>query len=96
MKLEELILKGKRNKKNREELMRLAHLDRDSFKKELSKIKETQIILFEEGYYKPNTEEEYDAFIKKCNTEIKNIQHLVELATKEKKNIGSEVKWNGR
>lgn len=92
MKLEELILKGKRNKKNREELMRLARLDRDSFKKELSKIKETQIILFEEGYYKPNTEEEYDAFIKKCNTEIKNIQHLVELATKEKKNIGSEVK----
>lgn len=92
MKLEELILKGKRNKKNREELMRLARLDRDSFKKELSKIKETQIILFEDGYYKPNTEEEYDAFIKKCNTEIKNIQHLVELATKEKKNIGSEVK----
>lgn len=92
MKLEELILKGKRNKKNREELMRLARLDRDSFKKELSKIKETQIILFEDGYYKPNTEEEYDAFIKKCNTEIKNIQHLVVLATKEKKNIGSEVK----
>ena len=83
MSLEQCILKGKNNKKTREQLMLEANLDRDSFKKELARIKETKIVLFDNGYYMPNTIEEYENFKRKCKQEILNIKKLFYLAKKE-------------
>ena len=83
MSLEQCILKGKKNRKTREQLMFEANLDRDSFKKELATIKETKIVLFDNGYYMPNTEEEYELFKQKCKKEIANIKKLFYLAEKE-------------
>lgn len=83
MKLEDCILKGKRNKRTREQLMFEAKIDRDTFKKELAKLKENKIVLFDDGYYIPNTIEDYEAFKEKCLKEISNIKKLVKLANKE-------------
>ena len=74
MRLEDCILKGKENKRTREQLMYVTNLDRDNFKRELAKIKRTKIVLFDNGYYKPNTLEDYKLFEEKCLKEISNLK----------------------
>ena len=44
---------GNKHKKSRKELMLELEIDEDTFKKDLAKIKEKNIVLFDEGYYRP-------------------------------------------
>ncbi len=65
-------------------MYKLKILDIKEFKKELAKLKEEYIILFEsDGYYRPNTEKEYLDFICKQIDTIKALNKTIEIAKKE-------------
>ena len=86
---------GKENRITRDSLMYKSKIiDLKIFKEELAKIKKKNIILFiNDGYYRPNTLEEYDEFINKINSNIKELQTTLEIANKERKEL--EKKTNG-
>ncbi len=87
----EIIPKGKENKINRQELMKNARInDEQQFKSELAEIKKKYIVLYDEGYYRPKTKEEYENFIRKCNTRKNEAQILIELAKNEMEGLNDE------
>ncbi len=87
----ELIPIGKENKISRDSLMYKAKITNiDIFKTELAELKTKHIILFEDGYYRPNTKEEYKNFINKCNTKKTETQELIKIAKREMEEIQDE------
>lgn len=69
-------------------MYKLKIFDIKEFKKQLSKLKEEYIILFEDnGYYRPNTKKEYLNFICKQTDTIKALDKTIEIAKKEMKLI---------
>lgn len=92
MKLIEVLPIGKENKKTRNVLMKESNIkDIEEFKKQLADIKKNYIVIFDDGYYLPANEDEYDNFINKTNEQIKYYTKLKEMANKEMedKNIGT-------
>lgn len=84
----ELIPIGKENKVSRDSLMYKAKITNiDKFKTELAELKTKNIILFEDGYYRPNTKEEYENFINKCNIKKTETQELIKIAKKEMEDL---------
>jgi len=83
------IPEGKENRITRDSLMyKLKIFNVSQFKKELSKLKEKYIILFEnDGYYRPNTEKEYLDFISKQIEAVRAINKIIEIAKKEMKEV---------
>lgn len=91
MKLIEILPIGKENKKTRNVLMKESNIkDVEEFKKQLAEIKKQYIVIFDDGYYLPSNENEYNNFINKTNEQIKYYTKLKEMANKEmeEKNIG--------
>ena len=83
MKIENVPI-GKKNRLNRKDLMKIAHISsEDAFRKELAELKEKYIILFDEGYYRPSTRQEYEDFINKCNEKRTEMYELIVLAKRE-------------
>lgn len=90
MKLIEILPIGKENKKTRSVLMKESNIkDVEEFKKQLAEIKKQYIVIFDDGYYLPSNENEYNNFINKTNEQIKYYTKLKEMANKEmeEKNI---------
>lgn len=81
-----LIPLGKENRLDRKTLMQKMNIfDVKIFKKEISKLKEENIILFEEdGYFRPNTEEDYNNFIEKEKEIIKSVEKTIKIAEDER------------
>lgn len=75
---------GRKYRQTREQLMSKAKItDVREFKKELAKLKEKYIIIFDEGYYLPSSKEEYLDIIKKLNNQAYDISKIINLAYKE-------------
>ena len=76
--------KGKENRKTKQQLMYKAKIFNETqFKKELSELKQNNIIIFEkDGYYIPNKKEEVECFINKINNQNKEITKILNLAYK--------------
>lgn len=90
MKLIEVLPIGKENKKTRNVLMKELNIrDVEEFKKQLADIKKQYIVIFDDGYYLPASQDEYDNFINKTNEQIKYYTKLKQMANKEmeEKNI---------
>lgn len=90
MKLIEVLPIGKENKKTRNVLMKESKIkDVEEFKKQLAEIKKQYIVIFDDGYYLPSNENEYNNFINKTNEQIKYYTKLKQMANKEmeEKNI---------
>lgn len=80
----DVIPTGKENKVNKQTLMYKAKIsNEDKFKDELAELKQNYIILFDDGYYRPNTKEDYENFIEKCCIRKNETQNLIEMAKKE-------------
>lgn len=90
MKLIEVLPIGKENKKTRNVLMKELNIrDVEEFKKQLADIKKQYIVIFDDGYYLPASQDEYDNFMNKTNEQIEYYTKLKEMANKEmeEKNI---------
>ena len=90
MKLIEVLPIGKENKKTRNVLMKESKIkDVEEFKKQLADIKKQYIVIFDDGYYLPASQDEYDNFMNKTNEQIKYYTKLKQMANKEmeEKNI---------
>lgn len=90
MKLIEVLPIGKENKKTRNVLMKELNIrDVEEFKKQLADIKKQYIVIFDDGYYLPASQDEYDNFMNKTNEQIKYYTKLKQMANKEmeEKNI---------
>lgn len=84
----DIIPKGKENRKSKRVLMCKAGIVLDTkFQDEMARLKKKHIILFDDGYYRPKTKEEYEEFIKKCSTRKDEVLWLIELAKKEMEEI---------
>lgn len=84
MNLIEAIPIGKKHKMNRQQLMYEAKITKvEAFKRELAKLRDEYIIIFDEGYYLPSSEEEYLEFIKKLNGQAYDITKTIDLAYKK-------------
>lgn len=84
MNLIEVIPIGKKYKMNRQQLMHEAKITSiEVFKKELSKLREEYIIIFDDGYYLPASREEYLEFIKKLNGQTYDTTKTIDLAYKK-------------
>lgn len=80
----EMIPIGKENKITRGILMNKLKLNNvEELKKQLAELKQEYIILYDEGYYRPKTKEDYENFINKCNEQTANMKNLIELANRE-------------
>lgn len=80
----EMIPIGKENKITRGILMNKLKLNNvEELKKQLAELKQEYIILYDEGYYRPNTKEDYEKFIEKCNEQVNNSEKLIKLAKTE-------------
>lgn len=80
----EMIPTGQENKITRENLMEKSNINSiNEFKKEIEELKQNYIILYEEGYYRPSSKDEYEEVIKKCNLKTNNMQRIIEIAKKE-------------
>lgn len=67
-------------------MYKLKIFDVREFKKELAKLKEEHIILFEnDGYYRPTTGKEYLDFISKQIDIIKSLNKTIAIAKEEMK-----------
>lgn len=88
-----LIPLGKENRLDRKTLMQKMNIfDVKIFKKEISKLKEDNIILFEEnGYYRPSTEEDYNNFIEKEKEIIKSVEKTIKIAEDERGKLNEYV-----
>ena len=78
---------GNKHKKSRKELMLELEIDEDTFKKDLAKIKEKNIVLFDEGYYRPTEIKEYDSLINKLKNIEGNPKKSIKLALKEREEL---------
>lgn len=87
MSLDNYILKGKNNRKTREQLMLETKTDKQTFRQELAHLKKTKIVLFDDGYYKPNTKQEYEEFKEKCRREMSSLERLYCLASEEEEKL---------
>ena len=90
MKLIEVLPIGKENKKTRNVLMKELNIrDVEEFKKQLADIKNQYIVIFDDGYYLPASQDEYDNFMNKTNEQIEYYTKLKQMANKEmeEKNI---------
>lgn len=88
MDLFNVIPKGKENKETRETLMYKSHIsDVKVFKKKLAELREEHIIAFDNGYYIPETKEEYMEFIMKQNKQLINTQKIMKLAYEKMKEM---------
>ena len=87
MSLDDYILKGKNNRKTREQLMLETKIDKQTFREELAHLKKTKIVLFDDGYYKPNTIQDYEDFKDKCKREINYLKRLYYLASEEEEEL---------
>lgn len=90
MKLIEVLPIGKENKKTRNVLMKELNIrDVEEFKKQLADIKKQYIVIFDDGYYLPASQDEYDNFMNKTNEQIEYYTKLKQMANKEmeEKNI---------
>ena len=90
MKLIEVLPIGKENKKTRNVLMKELNIrDIEEFKKQLADIKKQYIVIFDDGYYLPASQDEYDNFMNKTNEQIEYYTKLKQMANKEmeEKNI---------
>lgn len=87
----EIIPKGKENKLKRKDLMLIANIkDEEIFKKELSELKKNYIVLFDDGYYRPSTEQDYREFMDKCNEKRTEMYELIVLAKKEMEGLNND------
>ena len=81
MNLLEAIPRGKENRLSRKELMRRAEIHEiENFRQELKELRKKYIIEFDDGYYIPNTSEEYDEIILKFENNMKKIKNNIRLA----------------
>lgn len=65
-------------------MYKLKIFDVKVFKKELSKLKENYIILFEnDGYYRPSSQQEYMDFIEKQKETVNAIKKTIKIAEME-------------
>ena len=90
MKLIEVLPIGKENKKTRNVLMKELNIrDVKENKKQLADIKKQYIVIFDDGYYLPASQDEYDNFMNKTNEQIKYYTKLKQMENKEmeEKNI---------
>lgn len=77
----EMIPIGKENKISREELMSILKINSiNEFKKVIEELKQDNIILFEDGYYRPDKKEEYEEVIEKCKLKTDNMKKIIKLA----------------
>lgn len=78
---------GNKHKKSRKELMSELKIDEDTFKKDLAKIKEKNIVLFDGGYYRPTEIKEYDSLINKLKNIEGNAKKSIKIALKEREKL---------
>ena len=84
MNLIEAIPTGKEHKMTRQQLMYKAKItNTEVFKKELAKLRDEYIIIFDDGYYLPASKEEYLEFIEKLNGQAYDITKTIDLAYKK-------------
>ncbi len=88
MNLIDFIPIGREQKQTRQELMCNAKISEDDFKRELAKIKKQYIVIFDNGYYLPQTKEEYLEFIQKQNQRLCDTAKTIDLAYKEMEELG--------
>ena len=75
---------GKKYKISKEDLMEKAKIrDIRTFRKELKKLHEQYVILYDDGYYLPASKEEYLEFIVKLEGRISEIENILLLVYKE-------------
>lgn len=84
MQLIDAIPIGKKNRENRKTLMKKANISTENdFKKELKKTRKEYIVIFDDGYYLPETKEEYDEFTNKIKEYMDEMNNTLKLAEKE-------------
>lgn len=84
----DVIPKGKENRRSRRYLMCQARIIREKeFQQEISRLRKKHIILFDDGYYRPNTKEELQEFINSCNDKRDEMENLVNIALMEMESL---------
>ena len=84
MNLIDVIPIGKKHKEPREALMcKINMYDTNEFRKQLADLRKQYIILYDEGYYLPSSQEEYWEFIQKLKKQVEDIEKTISLAYKE-------------
>jgi hypothetical protein len=78
------IPKGKENRVDKAQIMKKGGIhDNETFKKCLQNARKNNIICFEDGYYRPSKQKEYDEFFLKCSRQINELRDLQKMAIKE-------------
>lgn len=94
----ELIPYGRENKISRKSLMKLANIqDEKVFNEEVAKLRKKYIIMSDittGGYWRPNTKEEYQKFIKKYQNKSYDTSRMIMLAYKELESMKEVKKTN--
>lgn len=88
MQLIDAIPIGKKNRENRKTLMKKANISTENdFRKELQELRKEHVIIFDDGYYLPESRKEYNEIlekIKKQKTDIEFVKKLIEKEMEEK------------
>lgn len=87
-----LIPYGKENKISKKSLMKKANITEKVFCIELAKLREQYIIMSDsisKSYWRPNSKEEYEDFIRKYQHRNYNTNRMIMLAYKEMQNIAN-------
>ncbi len=91
----ELIPFGKKNKISKRLLIQKANIQEKDFNNELVKLRKKYIILTDTttgGYWRPNTKQEYEEFIKKYQNRNYDTSRMIMLAYKEMEELqGDEM-----
>lgn len=84
MQLIDAIPVGKKNRENRKTLMKKANISiENDFRKELQELRKEHVIIFDDGYYLPETKEEYNEFTNKIKKNIAEMNDILKIAKKE-------------
>lgn len=86
----ELIPYGKENKVSRKSLIKQANIEEKDFNVELAKLREQYIIMSDtisKSYWRPNSKEEYENFIRKYQHRNYDTNRMIMLAYKEMEDI---------
>lgn len=75
---------GKENRKTKQQIMYNAKItDENKFKLELTKLRQNEIVIFDNGYFIPNKKEEIQDFIRDCNLVGIETNKLIGMAYKK-------------
>ena len=79
-----IIPKGKKNKVDRKYLILKAGIkNAKTFQEILKELRKKYIVIFDEGYFLPETKEEYQELINRLNKQICSLNETLRLAHKE-------------